>query len=108
MDAEHHFLCPKKLQKFLKLCNKNMVTKMDNEVVKNLQLLIEKFLSDIIHRSALLCKHKGKSIIEKSEIQLIIEKDFDYSFGAREIQGSSNVPSNEHTEKMAEISRQSK
>ena len=108
MDAENHFLSPKKLQRFLKLCNKDAGTKIDHEVVKNLQQLIEKFLSDIIHRSALLSKHKGKNIIERSEIQLIIEKDFDYSFGAREILGSNSMPSNEHIEKMAEISRQSK
>lgn len=101
MSIENHFLCPKK---FLKVVNK----KMDKEVIKNMQLLTEKFLSDIINRSALLCKHKGKEAIDNSDICFVIEKDFDYSFGAREIQESGKLPSNEHVERMAEISRQNK
>ncbi|ADM11143.1 putative transcription initiation factor TFIID subunit TAF12-like protein [Encephalitozoon intestinalis ATCC 50506] len=101
MNIEHHFLCPKKL---LKLCNK----KIDKDVIRNLQLLTEKFLSDIIHRSALLCKHKGKNIVDNGDIRFIIEKDFDYSFGGREIQGSKSLPTSEHLERMAEISRQNK
>ncbi|CAD25179.1 TRANSCRIPTION INITIATION FACTOR TFIID 20/15kDa SUBUNIT [Encephalitozoon cuniculi GB-M1] len=101
MSIEHHFLCPKKL---LKLCNK----KIDKDVIRNLQLLTEKFLSDIIHRSALLCKHKGKSTVDNTDIRFVIEKDFDYSFGTREIQGTTSLPTAEHLERMAEISRQNK
>lgn len=101
MNIEHHFLCPKRL---LRLCNK----KVDKDVVRNLQLLTEKFLSDIIHRAALLCKHKAKNIVDSSDIRFVIEKDFDYSFGGREIQGATSLPAGEHVERMAEISRQNK
>lgn len=101
MNIENHFLCPKKL---LKLLNK----KMDKDVIKNTQLLTEKFLSDIINRSALLCKHKGKDVVDTSDISFVVEKLFDYSFGGREIQGSTKLPANEHLERMAEISRQNK
>lgn len=101
MNIDNHFLCPKKL---VKLLNK----KMDRDVIKNTQLLTEKFLSDIISRSALLCKHKGRDIIDNSDICFVIEKYFDYSFGGREIQGNTRLPANEHVERMAEISRQNK
>lgn len=101
MNIENHFLEPKKLSK---LVNK----KMDKEVIKNVQLLSEKFLLDIINRASMLCRHKGKSVIDTSEVSFVVEKDFDYSFGTREIINMNQMPSNEHIEKMAELTRQNK
>jgi hypothetical protein len=101
MNIEHHFLCPKKFSKLSK-------TKVDNDVIKSTQLLCEKFLLDIISRSSTLCKHKGKEIIDTDDISFVVEKDFDYSFGIREITNVKHLPSNEHIERLGEISRQNK
>ncbi|EQB62278.1 transcription initiation factor tfiid subunit taf12-like protein [Vairimorpha apis BRL 01] len=101
MNIDHHFLEPKKL---IKLTNK----KYDKEVIKNLQLLSEKFIMDIINRSSFLCKHKGKNILDVEEVAFVAEKDFDYCFGVREINYIKHTGTNEHIEKMAEISRQNK
>lgn len=101
MNIDHHFLCPKKL---VRMTNK----KMDKEVIKSTQLLTEKFLLDIISRSSILCKHKGKDVIDTEDLAFVVEKDFDYSFGIREILNMKNLPTNEHVERMGEISRQNK
>lgn len=101
MNLDKHFLDGKKLSN---LVNK----KMDKEVIKNLQLLSEKFILDIINRSSMLCRHKGKSVIDTAEVPFVVEKDFDYSFGVREITNTNQVSASEHIEKMAELSRQNK
>ncbi|WUR03311.1 transcription initiation factor TFIID subunit 12 (TAF12) [Vairimorpha necatrix] len=101
MNIENHFIDAKKL---LKLTNK----RMEKDVIKNVQLLSEKFILDIINRASMLCRHKGKSVLDTSEVSFVVEKDFDYSFGTREIMNMNPQPSNEHIEKMAELSRQNK
>ena len=99
MNSDTHFLPQEKLTK---ATNK----KMDYEVVKNMQGFSEKIITDIINRSALLARHADQDIIDVNEISIIIEKDFDYSFGSRTILPDRKTPSNEHIERMAELSRQ--
>lgn len=99
MNIENHFLPQEKLSKYT---NK----KIDFEVVKNLQSFSEKVLTDILNRSALLARHADKDIIDAEEISIVIEKDFDYSFGHRSIFPDRQMPTNEHIERMAELSRQ--
>lgn len=99
MNQDEHFLPQEKL---LKATGK----KIDFEVVKNIQGFSEKIITDIIYRSALLAKHKDGDVIDASEIAMVIEKNFDYSFGMRSLYSDKPLPSNEHTEKMAELSKQ--
>ncbi len=99
MNYEGHFLPPEKLVKLTK-------KKMDFEVVKNLQSFTEKIITDILNRASLLTRHKNSDIIEAKEISIIVEKDFDYTFGIRTIGNTSKPSSNDHVEKMAELSRQ--
>jgi len=96
---ENHFLPPEKLQKATG-------KKIDQDVVKNIQGYAEKIISDIINRAGLLARHYDKDTIDASEISVIVEKDFDYSFGLRTILEEANIPANEHIERMADISRQ--
>lgn len=96
---ENHFLPSDKLQKASK-------RKIEPDVIKSVQNYAEKILTDIINRSSLLSKHNGKDLIDASDISVVIEKDFDYSLGLRAILEEQNLPTNEHTERIAEISRQ--
>lgn len=96
---EGHFLPPDKLQKATG-------KKIDQDVVKNIQAYAEKIITDIINRSTLLARHCERDTIDASEISVVVEKDFDYSFGLRSILEEAGTPSNEHVERMAEISRQ--
>jgi histone H3/H4 len=102
MNSENHFLCPKKLVRLLKH------SRIDKDVIRNTQLLAEKFLTDIINRTALLSKHKGKDAIDAADISFVVERDFDYSFGGREEYGVRRLPADEHIDRIAEISRQNK
>ena len=99
MSNENHFLKPESL---LRTVNK----KMDYDVIKSTQGFVEKILNDIINRSALISRHCDSEVITSSEISIIIEKDFDYTFGLRSILPNTNPPTNEHIESMAELSRQ--
>lgn len=99
MNTESHFLLPENL---LRLTNK----KIDFDVIKNTQSFSEKVLTDIINRSALLSRHADSDVIDVNEIMFVVEKDFDYSFGLRNIMKESALPTNEHIERMAELSRQ--
>lgn len=94
-----HFLPADKL---LKVTNK----KMDNDVIKNTQSYAEKVIADIINRAALLTRHVEKEFIDASEISVVVEKDFDYSFGLRSIFSEANTPAEEHIDRLADISRQ--
>lgn len=96
---ENHFLPAEKL---IKATGK----KIEQDVIKNIQAYSEKIITDIINRSALLARHYDKDTIDASEISVIVEKDFDYSFGLRSILEEATTPSNEHIERMADISRQ--
>ena len=99
MNSDSHFLPPENL---VKVTNK----KIDFDVIKNTQSYSEKVITDIINRSALLVRHADSDTIDVAEISIIVEKDFDYSFGLRNILVEKNLPSNEHVERMAELSRQ--
>ena len=79
---------------------------MDPEVVKCMQNYAEKVITDIINRSSLLTRHTEKDVIDAAEISIIVEKDFDFSFGLRTLLEETVLPTNEHIEKVAEISRQ--
>lgn len=96
---DSHFLPADNLLKVTK-------KKIDNDVIRNIQLYSEKVISDLINRSALLAKHVEKDIIDVSEISIIAEKDFDYSLGLRSIYEDTKLPSQEHLDRMAELSRQ--
>ncbi len=96
---ESHFISPDKLQKASE-------KKIEADVVKAIQNYAEKMLTDIINRSALLAAHNGSETIDVSEISIVVEKDFDFSCRLRTILEQENNPSNEHIEKIAEISRQ--
>lgn len=96
---DSHFLPADNLLKVTK-------KKMDNDVIKNTQSYAEKVITDIINRSALLARHVGKDIIEPTEISIVVEKDFDFSFGLRAIFEEANQPVPEHIERLADISRQ--
>ena len=96
---ENHFFPQENLQKLSK-------TKMDPEVVKSMQSYAEKVITDIINRAGLLAKHGNKDVIGSEEIRIIVERDFDFSYGMRTVMDEPNLPTNEHTEKTAEISRQ--
>lgn len=93
---------------FLPISNLLRVTnkKMDNDVARGMQNYAEKIITDIINRSALLARHVDKDVIDAQEISIVVEKDFDYSFGLRNIFEEKNTPTSEHIERMAEISRQ--
>jgi len=94
-----HFLPQEKL---VKLTNK----RIDTEAVRNIQTFTEKIITDIINRSALLARHNNNTVIGAKEISIIIEKDFDYSFGQRALLGEKNLPSSEHVDRLAELSKQ--
>lgn len=99
MNTETHFLPPEKLIR-------TAGRKMEFDVVKNIQGFSEKILTDVINRAALLARHVDSEVIDVSEIAIVIEKDFDYSFGMRSILNERNTPANEHIERLAELSRQ--
>lgn len=99
MNADTHFLPPEKLMRVAG-------RKMEFDVVKNIQGFSEKIITDTINRAALLARHADSEVIDVSEISIVIEKDFDYSFGLRSILNEQNVPANEHIERLAELSRQ--
>lgn len=96
---DNHFLPQENLQKVSK-------TKLDPEVVKCIQSYAEKVITDIINRSSLLTRHADRDMIDATDISVIVEKDFDFSFGLRSLLEETTLPSNEHIEKVAEISRQ--
>ncbi|KAM0680250.1 hypothetical protein GINT2_001635 [Glugoides intestinalis] len=96
---ENHFLSSEKL-------SKSTGKKVDPDVVKGMQAYAEKAITDVLNRAALLSRHAGKDIIDASDISIVIEKDFDFSFGMRSLFDESHMPSNEHVERIAEISRQ--
>ena len=96
---DNHFLPQENLQKISK-------TKIDPEVVKCIQSYAEKVITDIINRSSLLTRHAERDMIDATDISVIVEKDFDFSFGLRNLLEESTLPTNEHIEKIAEISRQ--
>ncbi|ELA41594.1 uncharacterized protein VICG_01342 [Vittaforma corneae ATCC 50505] len=99
MPMDNHFLSSEKLQKITG-------KKAEHDVVKGIQSYAEKIITDIINRSALLSRHYEKDVIDASEISVVAEKDFGCSFGLRSILQEANAPTNEHVEKIAEISRQ--
>lgn len=99
LPMDNHFLPSDKIQKA-------SGKKLDPEVIKSTQSYAEKILIDIINRSALLSKHNDSDVIDVSEISVVVEKDFDFSFGLRNILEEQNGPANEHIERIAEISRQ--
>lgn len=96
---DNHFL---PINNLLRVTNK----RMDNDVARNTQSYAEKIITDIVNRSALLARHADKDVIDASEISIVVEKDFDYSFGLRSIFEETGLPTNEHIERVAEISRQ--
>ncbi|EJW02841.1 hypothetical protein EDEG_02782 [Edhazardia aedis USNM 41457] len=103
MDRENFFI-PK--QKMVDLFNRNNKEKIEKEVIQGMQMFSEKFVSDILNRTILFTKHRGSNIITSEDILFTVEKEFDYSFGGRFIKGSKSLPTDDHVEKMAEISRQ--
>ncbi|KAI5149674.1 transcription initiation factor TFIID subunit 12 [Enteropsectra breve] len=98
-STNNHFVIPEKLAKLAK-------RKIDHETMLNTQSFAEKIITDIVTRSALLAKHTQNNVIDIAEISLIVEKDFDYSFGTRVILPEKNLPTNDHIERMGELSRQ--
>lgn len=102
MDRENHFL-PK--SKLLELINTISSERLEKEVTKNLQNYAEKFTSDVISRSILFSKHRGSNTVESEDILFTVEKEFDYNFGTRQISNVVNLPTDEHKERMAELSR---
>lgn len=77
----------------------------DREVINRLQQFSRKFINDVMTRSALLAEHKNLNIITSEEIFHVVEKEFDYSFGDRDILNANKHPAVEHIDKMAELSR---
>lgn len=102
MDRENHFLPKSKLNTFMSTYGNE---RLSPEVSLNLQNLSEKFLSDVINRTILFTKHRGSDEITSDDILFTVEKEFDFSFGNRQIRNVKNLPTDEHKEKMAEISK---
>lgn len=102
MDREKHFLPKSKLFDFINTISKE---KLEKDVAENIQNFAEKFLSDIINRSAVLARHKGNDTITKEDVTLLVEKELDYSFGNRIISGVKNPINDDHKEKLADISK---
>lgn len=98
MEEDQHFMPAENL---LKVTNK----KLESDVIRNTQLYAEKVISDILVRASLLTRHVDKDTIDVSEISIVVEKDFDYSFGLRALYEESNLPTTEHVDRLAEISR---
>lgn len=100
MAGEHaHFLNPELLKS---------VTgkKIDNDVIRHIQGFTDKIMADILSRASLLTRHVGSDVIDVNEIAMIVEKDFDYSFGMRVLIPERELPAPEHIERMAELSKQ--
>ncbi|KAI5172006.1 hypothetical protein NEFER03_1251 [Nematocida sp. LUAm3] len=52
--------------------------KIDKDATLMISQFMEKYISDILSRSAIIAKHKEKKLITEDEIQFILEKEFDY------------------------------
>jgi histone H3/H4 len=103
MNSEDHFL-PK--MKIMELVSQISQERMEKEVVSGIQAFSEKFLSDILNRTCLISRHRGNDMVLPEDILFTVEKEFDYSFGSREICDAGRVPTSEHIERIAEIHRQ--
>ncbi|ORD98026.1 hypothetical protein HERIO_125 [Hepatospora eriocheir] len=99
MGRNQHFLPAEKLIKLNK-------KRIELDGIKGIQSFAEKIVTDIINRGSILSKHMGTDIIDSSEISKIIELNYDYTFGLREITGEEDRPAENYIEKMAEISKQ--
>ncbi|KAM0675594.1 hypothetical protein GVAV_000961 [Gurleya vavrai] len=102
MERENHFVPKSKINNLLTQLSKEKITPEANA---NLQNLCEKFVSDVINRAMMFAKHRGSDEVTSDDILFTAEKEFDYSFGIRQIKQNKNVPLDEHKEKMAEISK---
>lgn len=92
-------------EKLIEFISKYTATPVDREVLVRLHLFSKKFIGDVISRAALLAEHKGNGTITGNEIFHVVEKEFDYVFGDSDLCEKKNLPHQEHTEKMADLSR---
>ncbi|TBU08905.1 putative subunit A of transcription initiation factor TFIID [Hamiltosporidium magnivora] len=103
MDNDSHFLPKQKILSLNSLIKVN--NKIDQDVLNNLQQFSEKFVSDILNRTYLVTKHRQSDVITSNDIMFVVEKEFDYSFGQRTHFPYNSVPSTEHTDRIAEVSK---
>lgn len=76
MEEKTQLIPNTKLSSALALIDKE--EKIDKETVSTLSNFIEKYINDILTRSAIITKHKERTIIDEEEIKFILEKEFDY------------------------------
>ncbi|ELQ76607.1 putative Histone-fold protein [Trachipleistophora hominis] len=91
--------------KLQNLINDTTEQPFDREVINRMQQFSRKFINDVLTRSALLSEHKNIGAITSEEIFYVVEKEFDFCFGDREILNTQKTPAVEHIDKMAELSR---
>ncbi|KAH9386775.1 uncharacterized protein NEMAJ01_1671 [Nematocida major] len=75
MDERAQLIPAAKLISHLALIDKE--EKIDKKSIAILSQFTEKYISDILTRSALLAKHKGSQVVTGAEVKFILEKEFD-------------------------------
>ncbi|KRH93645.1 putative Histone-fold protein [Pseudoloma neurophilia] len=95
-------------EKLINLVKETTETPMDREVLLRLHQFSKKFITDILTRASNIAEHRNSNVITDKDIFFVVEKEFDFIFGESEISDVKNLPSNEHVEKMAELSRHNK
>ncbi|KCZ77804.1 hypothetical protein H311_01179, partial [Anncaliia algerae PRA109] len=80
---EDKSLIPKK--NLLNLLTKHSNMKIEPEVTLQLQRFGEKMLIDVLSRASMLTKLKKKEIMTIEDVEFIFEKEFDYTFGKKEV-----------------------
>ncbi|KAI4291202.1 hypothetical protein PAPHI01_0476 [Pancytospora philotis] len=98
MNAETHFLSSEKLSGVTK-------RKIDPEVARSVQLFTEKIVADIVNRSSVVARFLGTNMITGSEVALVIERDYDYTFKGHIYFDGKHPANPEHISYMAELSR---
>ncbi|KAI5181777.1 transcription initiation factor TFIID subunit 12 [Nematocida sp. AWRm80] len=76
MEERTQLIPSAKLIELLRLIDKE--EKIDKEAISTLSQFTEKYINDIITRTAAITKHKGKNTISEEEIKFVLEKEFDY------------------------------
>ncbi|EIJ89400.1 hypothetical protein NEPAR06_2270 [Nematocida parisii] len=79
MDERAQLIPAAKLMAHLSLIDKE--ERIDKETITILSQFTEKYINDILTRSALLAKHKGNQVVTAEEIKFVLEKEFDYFIG---------------------------
>lgn len=80
MDERAQLIPAAKLIAHLSLIDKD--ERIDKETISIVSQFTEKYINDILTRSALLVKHKGNQVVTGEEVKFILEKEFDCFIGS--------------------------